>query len=746
MNDPGGRPWRPKPPDVAGNGVASGAFGRLGRGMILSSDRLLGMDLLWSAVFCLAAIGLLGTETCRSAPERFVAGAVAPHDLVAQADLQVPDPVLTERKRAEARGEVPDVYVHDRGRADRLVTEFSQELRADASLPSAAVDAAVGALRIALQRLVVGNKALIERAGEILIVHVPGGQEEVLRSYDAILDLDEARALVRAALSRLPGLTPADAAAAAALGARFVDANLAFDPEGTMARRDAAAAAVLPIHVRVPRGTLIAKEGEPITPEALARLEIAQRAPAPSLGLAGSVGLAVVVVMLAFFLHRYTRYHQRAFKKVRHLHALLVVATVLMLVVARAILWLASEVTDRFSPPVSDVGLYAYLIPLGGGAILIALLANGRIAMISSCFTAVLFGGLTGWDAYQMLWALLVQWAGVYAITSYRERAALLRAGLVVGGAGALAALAVEALRRTSDPGGQGLYAAGLAFVGGALGVGLLVSFALPLLEGLFKVLTDIRLLELSNVNHPLLSQLAVKAPGTYNHSMIVGTLAEEAAKAIGANSLFCRVAAFYHDIGKVRKPEYYIENQRGMNPHDRLTPSMSSLIVAAHVKDGIKLARDARLPEQIVDIIPQHHGTRLMTYFYEKARKAADPGSGPPAPEDFRYPGPKPSSREAAIFMLADGIEAAARTLEDPTPNRLREVIHKVSSAIVIDGQFDECDLTFADLEKIEQAFLRTLTSMYHHRLDYPGFEFGKRAGDLKDGRSGELRAVRAP
>ena len=163
------------------------------------------------------------------------------------------------------------------------------------------------------------------------------------------------------------------------------------------------------------------------------------------------------------------------------------------------------------------------------------------------------------------------------------------------------------------------------------------------------------------------------------------------------------------------------------MNPHDRLTPSMSSLIIASHVKDGIKLAREAGLPEQIVDIIPQHHGTRLMGYFYEKAKNNADPSLGPVKEEDFRYPGPKPQTREAAIFMLADGVEAAARTIDEPTPNRLKEMIRKITNAVVLDGQLDACDLTFADLEKIQNAFHRLLVGMYHHRVDYPGFDFNK-------------------
>ncbi|HEX6852585.1 MAG TPA: HDIG domain-containing protein [Candidatus Polarisedimenticolaceae bacterium] len=722
MNEAGARGRRPLP----GSAAPRAADG----------PRWFGSDALWSVFFAVVMIALLGTRAC-SDTERFQVGDRAAHDIVARADVEVPDPGLTQARRSEARAAVPDVYVHDRQRSDRLLAEFSAEARARFPGAQAAHEAGAAAMREVMGGIVVSNRTVLERQPAILVAHVPGGTEDRLESYERILDLEQARARVRELLREDPAL--------ADLASRFVDANTAFDPAATAARRDRAGSDVLPIQVRVPKGTVLVREGEAITAENLARIEAARRTPFATTSAVGQIGIAVVVAMLAFFLHRYTRYHQRAFKKVRHLHALLVSVLVTMLLVAQALLGIAAEATDRLGAPFNDLSLYAYLVPFGGGAMLVALLASGRIAMVYSAFAAVFFGAATGWDAYRMVWTLLVQWAGVYAITTYRERAALIRAGLVVGAAGAVAALAIEAIRRTLEPLSHSLYGAGLAFVGGALGAGILVSFALPVLERAFHVLTDVRLLELSNVSHPLLSQLAVKAPGTYNHSMTVGTLAEEAAKAIGANSLFCRVAAFYHDIGKLKKPEYYVENQRGMNPHDRLAPSMSALIVAAHVKDGIKLARDARLPEQIVDIIPQHHGTRRMSYFFEKAKRTANPALGEVHEEDFRYPGPKPQTREAAIFMLADGIEAAARTLEDPTPNRLREVIHKIASSVVLDGQFDECDLTFADLERIEEAFLRTLTSMYHHRVDYPGFEFGRPRAERTESR-GEVRAFRAP
>ncbi len=596
----------------------------------------------------------------------------------------------------------------------------------------------------AMSDMIIGNKALLEREPAIVLVQLPGQRARQLDSYETIKDVQHARDELAELLREQLELKGEERKAIIDFAASFIDANLYLDSEATYRRREAAGSAVPPVLVRVASGDLLIRKGEPISADALAQLEAARRQSAGDFEFLEALGLLLVLCMLGFFLHRYSGYHQRGFRRFEHLHALIVLMMLSMLLLTQAIMWLAGEVVDSLPAPFNVLYSYHYLIPLGAGAILVALLANGRIATVYAAFTAVLFGGIRGADFHLMLWALIVQLTGVYAISTYRERAALLRAGLVGGGVGAVSVLAIEILRSGLDPLPRALYGAGLAFVGGALGVGLLISFSLPLLEWLFNVLTDIRLLELSNINNPLLSQLAVKAPGSYNHSLVVGTLAEEGAKAIGANSLFCRVAAFYHDIGKMNHPEYYVENQRGVNPHDRLSPSMSALIIASHVKDGIKMAREAGLPEQIVDIIPQHHGTKMMTYFYEKAKKASDPSLGPVKEEDFRYPGPKPQTREAAIFMIADAVEAAARTVEEPTLNRLREMIRKVTNSIVLDGQFDQCDLTFADLERIQEAFLRLLVSMYHRRVDYPGFQFGRPKAMSKQGDTQDRKVAR--
>ena len=703
-------------------------------------ERLLGSHFVWSAGFVAVVVLLLSSQYCGHSYPRLTVGELPSRDILAIEDVDVPDDMASAERRAAARALIPDVYVNDTQKVSTLEKAFAQELDAGHPLPAAERQLLVGWLREVMQGLVIANKPMLLREGTITVLHLPAQREETLHEFAAVADLEAARNVVRQRVGSLATIAPSERAALAEMLASYLDANLSADAAATAQRRDQAERAVLPVQVRVPKGTVLIAKGQRVTRELAERIELVEARSSPRASVSRFAGLLLLTTLLAFFLFRYATYHQRHFKRVKHLHAMLVSILLSTLVLAQFVVWIAEQVSHRFQSPFSDPSAYVYLVPIGAGAIFVTLLANGRIAMVYAAFAAVLFGAQNAWELPVALWALLVQWAGIYAITSYRERSALLRAGLTVGGAGAAVALAVEAIAHGREPWSHSVFGAALAFLGGALGVGLIVSFLLPLLEGVFRVLTDIRLLELSNVSNPLLSQLAMKAPGSYNHSLVVGTLAEEGAKAIGANSLFCRVAAFYHDIGKIRKPEYYIENQHGVNPHERLQPSMSALIISAHVKDGIRMARDARRPEQIVDIIPQHHGTRLMTYFFEKAKRQAPAGSEV-NDDDFRYPGPKPQTKEAAIFMLADGVEAAARTIEEPTPSRLKEMIHQIAGRIVLDGQLDSCDLTFADLDRIEQAFLRTLVGMYHHRVDYPGFDFGRAKSDRPPG---EVRPFR--
>ena len=258
----------------------------------------------------------------------------------------------------------------------------------------------------------------------------------------------------------------------------------------------------------------------------------------------------------------------------------------------------------------------------------------------------------------------------------------------------------------------------------GAVMVTMIVSVILPFFESLFDIATDIKLLELMDPNQPLLKELVFKIPGTYHHSILIGNLAEAAAEAIGENPILARVGAYYHDIGKINKPAYFIENQRSReNKHDKLMPSMSSLILASHVKEGVELARAHHLPSTIIDIIQQHHGTGLIKYFYQKA-KELQPFAAI-AEEDYRYHGPRPRTKVAAIVMLSDSVEAASRTLEDPSPQRIQMLTSSIITRIFLDDQLIMCDLTLKDLREISRSFNLVLTGIYHHRIDYPGMDF---------------------
>jgi putative nucleotidyltransferase with HDIG domain len=274
------------------------------------------------------------------------------------------------------------------------------------------------------------------------------------------------------------------------------------------------------------------------------------------------------------------------------------------------------------------------------------------------------------------------------------------------------------------------LLAMGTGIAGGLL-TAIFTAGGLPINESLFGILTDVKLLELSNADLPVLGQLALRAPGTNQHSHAVGQLAEDACRAVGANPLLARIGALYHDIGKLAAPDYFVENQQGDNPHDRLRPTHSAKIITSHVTYGLKLGKELGLPKQIADFIPQHHGTRTLHFFLRKAQAQAKRGETVDE-KDFRYPGPKPQSKEAAIMMLADSCEAAARSLARPDPENIRAIVVKIVDAIISDGQLDECNLSLREITTIRENMIHSLVAIYHARIDYPGFNPPKVTGPL--------------
>jgi putative nucleotidyltransferase with HDIG domain len=351
---------------------------------------------------------------------------------------------------------------------------------------------------------------------------------------------------------------------------------------------------------------------------------------------------------------------------------------------------------------------------------LIRIVINSELAIVFATLVSYFAASMMGNQLFLFIFNFVASMIGAHKVARCEQRSILIKAGVTIGGVNVLMILSYNLIAGTflkmtllSD--------VVMGFLAGALASVLVLGIA-PMIESLFGYTTDIKLLELANLDHPLLKDLILQAPGTYHHSIIVGSLVEGGAKSISANPLLARVSAYYHDIGKLKKPLYFIENAGGMgNKHDHLTPTMSSLILTSHVKDGVELARENRLGERIIHIIQQHHGTNLISYFYQKAKEKENPEMDSIDEKDFRYPGPKPQTKEAGIVMLADAVEAASRTLSEPTPSRIKGLVQRIINNIFLDGQMEECELTLKDLQKIEESFSRILTAIFHQRIDYP-------------------------
>ncbi len=350
---------------------------------------------------------------------------------------------------------------------------------------------------------------------------------------------------------------------------------------------------------------------------------------------------------------------------------------------------------------------------------IMAVLVNRNMALIMSVLISFLISPLFEGKMLIPLFAFLGSIAASYHIVSSRQRSAFLKVGVFLGIINMASILCLNLLYGNLLNDLPLRLAMGLA---GGLITGILVAGITPIFESLFGFITYIKLLELANLNQPLFQRMIIEAPGTYHHSIIVASLVEAAAEAIGANALLSKVSAYYHDIGKLSKPQYFIENQPGFdNRHDKLSPKMSSLVIISHVKEGCELALEAKLGQPIINIIREHHGTSLVSYFFDKAKKNKDESLRALTESDFRYPGPKPQTREAGLVMLGDVIEASSRTLTNPTPARIRSLVRERIERVYMDGQLDDCELTLKDLNIIAETFTRILTGIFHHRIDYP-------------------------
>ncbi len=588
-----------------------------------------------------------------------------------------------------------------------------------------AESAAIGLVSDVFRRGVVGNQVMLMSYGGkgIVLQNIKDGKEEEVSGLDRFYDLKTAVALVREqgqSLTRT--LWPEKLAQAALeLAVSLIKPNLTFNKRETALRKEAVGESVKPFFFKVKKGEIFIREGERIKPEQLVKLS-AQHKYLKQKKMLGRV--PAMAVLMAFLL---VSMYQLGLKRSRstdsEIRDLLLNAAMLLVIffVVIAFNFVAIETARGYH--VFSPRALLYAIPVAGGAMLICIfhgiVTAASFSLVVSVLACAVVDGRVEFFVYFFVSSLLAAtW-----VRRYRERGVFIEAGLKVGLCNMILAFAMEGLHGDFFN-IESVIACCSAFIGGVL-VGVIATGLMPLIEMSFGYTTDIKLMERANLDQPLLRELMVQAPGTYHHSVIVSNMVEASARAIGANPLLAKVAAYYHDIGKIKKPLYFIENQGGRaNRHEKLAPSMSALILIAHVKDGVELARQAKLGRAIISIIEQHHGTSLISFFYEKARERAerkgDKSLGVKK-EDFRYRGPRPQTKEAGLVMLADVIEAASKTLVDPTPARIQGMVQKIMNKVFSDGQLDECELTLKDLHAIAKSFNQTLSGIFHHRVEYP-------------------------
>lgn len=478
--------------------------------------------------------------------------------------------------------------------------------------------------------------------------------------------------------------------------------NLVLNVQLTEMLRQQAAADVKPVVVR--KGTIIIEAGKEVTEEQVAILEdlgLQGRGTGPRAVFGSAIFVLVLLTLVGLYLWQFRRDLLESDSKL-----------ILLGLVLTATVILATGLKN----------LSGFLIPVATGSMLITTLIDSKLALLTGIVLGLFMGVVLPGDLSFLLVAIVGPIVGVYSVSRVEQRSDLMRAGIIVGLANALSILSLHLIDGRSLLDLAVWRNQGFGVVNGILSAILTIG-SLPYLESAFGIITPIKLLELSNPNQPLLKRLLVEAPGTYHHSILVANLAEAAAQAVGANSALARVGAYYHDVGKIKRPYFFIDNQfGGENPHDQIPPSLSALIVASHVKEGVELAREYRLPREIVDFVREHHGTSLISFFFNRATENGK--SEYLCEEDFRYEGPKPQSKETAIVMLADAAEASVRAMslkKQPGVEQIEAQVRKIIHERLHEGQLDKADLTLRDLDCIGRAFTKVLSGIFHTRIEYP-------------------------
>jgi len=534
-------------------------------------------------------------------------------------------------------------------------------------------------------------------------------KREIFLIRDKLLDLTRAYVNLLTALNNLSIVDSFDVGAYYDLARDFIVPNLTIDTAEMQARRAAAMNEISPVSEVVSAGDIIAHAGsrisdrqEKILESMYRQIEVMARGEnwyMPYFPVLARM-ILVSIALLMLYLYLYYFRNQIYLSNPKLLALFLIYGLELLFIYIIGI----------------KFGLSVYLYPFAIFSILVTVLFDSEVGIFNTFILALLLGILHRFNFTIVLMTILVGTVASYSTQHVRHRSEFFRSIIYLVISYVALIYLIESFK--VSPPAETINLIGYGAVNGIISP-LLAIGILPFFESLFGFTTDLTLLELADLNRPLLKRLSLEAPGTYHHSIVVGNLAEAAAKAIDANSLLARVGAYYHDIGKMEIPEYFVENQLGIkSKHDLLTPTMSALILSSHVKKGRILGEEADLPDEVLNFIEEHHGTMTMTYFYNKAKEQ---GEEDPVIDEFRYPGPRPRTRETAIVMLADTVEAASRTLSEPKPARIRSLVQKIINDRFQSGELEDCPLTLKDLAEIRESFVQILIGVFHQRIEYP-------------------------
>ena len=646
-----------------------------------------------------------------SMPARYdlTVGRPSPRTIYAPRDFI--DEYSTEQLREQAAGAVPDVYDYNPAVLERALREIgvffdrvveikdNPDLGSDqkvdmvlreipGDLPHSTVEAFVAADRATLRDLQGRLNNTVQNVFE------DGIRENEVDSAMRQISQEVALYPFSANLKRV----------AETVIEPYVSKNMNYNAQATEELREQARAEVEPVIIL--RNTLLVSEGEPVTERQMAQLETLGLIRGQQADYLGYIGLFTLLLIIFILVGIYIYIFVNEVYTKPNLLTLMGLIFIITMIFAVAATYFSG-----------------YLIPVAIGVILITVMFGYKLAVIINLVLALMVGLITGGDFTFILVALAGGLVSIYAVTRLSQRSDLARAGFYVVVTNVAVIISTHLFFGNVSFEPDSLVNLGYSMAAG-VGNGLLSAVVaigmLPYLESLFGVTTSITLLELSNPNHPLLRQMLMKAPGTYYHSMMVSNLAEAAAEAVKADTLLARVGSYYHDIGKLKRPYFFSENQlSGENPHTKLSPNLSALIIGAHPKDGMELGRKHKLPEDILDVAQQHHGTSMISFFYQQALENSEREKV--SADKFRYEGPKPRSKEAAIIMLSDAVEAGVRSLSKPTSNRVETMIKRMIREKLEDGQLDQADLTLKELDQIADAFVYIMSGIYHSRIEYP-------------------------